>query len=108
MRGAPVVVGALLSPTKIPVAGTPTPPLDTSTTTWGWIHLVVGAVVVAAGFLVFAGKVWARAVGVVVASSVGCQPLPARRSSGLGLARRRRDLVVILALSVHGSEIKAG
>ena len=32
-------------------------------TTWGWIHLLVGALLVAAGFFLFTGAVWARAVG---------------------------------------------
>ncbi|MFA9431949.1 hypothetical protein [Egicoccus sp. AB-alg2] len=37
-------------------------------TTWGWIHLIVGAVVLAAGIGLFSGAMWARVVGVVVAS----------------------------------------
>src|SRR6478609_3378272 len=37
-------------------------------TTWGWIHLVMGVVVAAAGFFVLQGAVWARAVGVAVAA----------------------------------------
>src|SRR5262245_30697488 len=35
--------------------------------TWGWIHLIWGVVVVFAGFGVFRGAVWARTVGVIVA-----------------------------------------
>jgi hypothetical protein len=35
-------------------------------TTWGWIHLVGGLIVVLAGFGVFKGAVWARTVGVIV------------------------------------------
>jgi hypothetical protein len=35
---------------------------------WGWVELIVGAVVVAAGFCVFLGMTWARVVGVIVAS----------------------------------------
>ncbi|MFF4378134.1 hypothetical protein ACIQI7_27325 [Kitasatospora sp. NPDC092039] len=34
---------------------------------WGWIHLILGVVVVVAGVAVFSGAVWARVVGVVVA-----------------------------------------
>ncbi|GGX91880.1 DUF7144 family membrane protein [Streptomyces fructofermentans] len=37
-------------------------------TAWGWIHLVVGLVVTLAGVALFQGAVWARAVGVVVAT----------------------------------------
>ena len=37
------------------------------TTTWGWIHLLLGIVIVAAGMGLFTGAVWARTVGVVMA-----------------------------------------
>ena len=37
-------------------------------TTWGWIHIVVGLLVAVAGFYVLSGAVWARIVGVLVAS----------------------------------------
>ena len=37
-------------------------------TTWGWIHLVLGLVVVAVGFGVLSGQTWGRVGGVVVAS----------------------------------------
>ena len=39
-----------------------------STTTWGWIHLLIGVVLFASGFGVFSGNILARTVGVVVAA----------------------------------------
>ncbi|MFF2045666.1 hypothetical protein ACFVVX_35125 [Kitasatospora sp. NPDC058170] len=36
-------------------------------TGWGWIHLILGIVIVLAGCALFTGAVWARAVGVVLA-----------------------------------------
>ena len=36
-------------------------------TAWGWTHLIVGAVVAAAGFAVLSGQVWGRSVGVGIA-----------------------------------------
>lgn len=36
-------------------------------TTWGWIHLVMGIIVVLAGFALFSGAVWARTIGVILA-----------------------------------------
>jgi hypothetical protein len=36
-------------------------------TTWGWLHLALGIVVALAGFAVFSGQPWARAVGIVLA-----------------------------------------
>ncbi|MFJ9776115.1 hypothetical protein ACIRVF_33585 [Kitasatospora sp. NPDC101157] len=38
-----------------------------STTGWGWIHLILGIILVLAGTALFSGAAWARAVGVVVA-----------------------------------------
>ncbi len=36
-------------------------------TGWGWVHLILGVVIVLAGCALFTGAVWARAVGVVLA-----------------------------------------
>jgi hypothetical protein len=35
-------------------------------TGWGWIHLILGIVIVLAGFALFQGATWARVVGVVL------------------------------------------
>jgi len=76
---------------------------------WGWAHLVVGAVVLVSGFMVFAGKVWARAVGVLVAlsSAVGSMAFLAAYPVW-SMMTIVLDVVVIWALTVHGSEIRAG
>jgi hypothetical protein len=37
-------------------------------TTWGWIHLILGVILVLAGIAVFRGAVWARTVGVIFAT----------------------------------------
>ena len=39
-----------------------------STKGWGWTHLILGALVFAAGFCVLLGMVWARVLGVILAS----------------------------------------
>lgn len=36
-------------------------------TGWGWIHLILGIVIVLAGCALFTGAFWARAIGVVLA-----------------------------------------
>lgn len=41
---------------------------DKNLDTWGWIYVVVGLVVIAAGVAIFGRAQWARWVGVVVAS----------------------------------------
>jgi len=34
---------------------------------WGWIHLILGAIMLITGFFLFTGAGWARAVGIVLA-----------------------------------------
>ncbi|MFJ7905472.1 hypothetical protein [Kitasatospora sp. NPDC096204] len=35
---------------------------------WGWIHLIIGVLIMVAGIAVFSGALWARIFGVAVAS----------------------------------------
>ncbi|WFG46859.1 hypothetical protein PaSha_17850 [Pseudonocardia alni] len=35
-------------------------------TTWGWIHLLAGIALVAAGFAVMSGRLWGRVVGIAI------------------------------------------
>jgi hypothetical protein len=83
--------------------------LDLGYTTWGWLHLLTGLVVAAAGVFVLAGTVWARAVGTAVAmvSAVGSLLFVAAHPAWSVLTLVL-DVLVILALTVHGSEIKPG
>jgi uncharacterized membrane protein len=37
-------------------------------TTWGWIHVVLGIVVLAAGVGVITGQLWGRVVGITIAT----------------------------------------
>lgn len=41
---------------------------DISATTWGWVHMLLGIVVGAAGVAVLAGQTWARVTGIALAS----------------------------------------
>ncbi|HVN11602.1 MAG TPA: hypothetical protein VMT69_05885 [Kineosporiaceae bacterium] len=42
--------------------------INTGASTWGWIMMIAGLVVLAAGFGVIAGAAWARWTGIVLAS----------------------------------------
>ena len=39
-----------------------------SGSTWGWVHLLFGILVLLAGFAVLTGQTWARVTGIVLAS----------------------------------------
>jgi hypothetical protein len=40
---------------------------DVDVTTWGWIHLILGAIIAFAGISIYTGAVWARSVGILLA-----------------------------------------
>ncbi len=75
-------------------------------TTWGWIHLIMGIVVAAAGFFVFNGAVWARTVGVIVAvvsALFNFAWLPWYPIWSIAIITL--NVFVIWALTVHGRDI---
>jgi hypothetical protein len=83
--------------------------VDVDFTTWGWTQVIAGVVVLVAGLCVFAGQVWARAVGVFLALLSAILNLGFLSAYPLwSLMMIALDVVIILALTVHGSEIKAG
>ena len=87
-------------------AVTPNYVLKFDVTTWGWIHLIGGIVVVLAGFGVFSGKVWARTVGVILAAVsalVSFAWIPLYPIWSIVLIAI--DVTVIWALTVHGRDI---
>ncbi len=40
---------------------------ELDTTAWGWVHLLLGVVILLAGFALFSGKVWAGTLAIVLA-----------------------------------------
>ena len=43
-------------------------PLTNDVKTWGWVVLIIGAVMILSGFLIFSGNMFGRIVGVIVAA----------------------------------------
>jgi hypothetical protein len=85
---------------------TPNYILEFDSTTWGWIHLIGGIVVLLAGISVFKGSVWARVVGVLVASIsaiVSFAWIPIYPIWSLIIIAV--DVAVIWALTVHGRDV---
>jgi hypothetical protein len=76
-------------------------------TAWGLVHLLGGILVLAAGFGVFSGKVWARTVGVAVAMGSAVvnvaflSAYPVWSSIMILL-----NILIIWALTVHGGELR--
>ena len=101
-------VGALLADQRFLLRDTE-PFLDLETTTWGWMHVLVGGLVAAAGFLVFGGRPWARVVGATVALVSALTAFSFLSEHPVwALSVITFDVVVVLALILHGAEIKAG
>ena len=76
------------------------------TTAWGWIHLVVGIVVLLAGLALFSGAVWARTVGVIMAflaTLLGFAWLPWFPFWAILIIVA--SITVIWALTAHGRDI---
>lgn len=76
-------------------------------TTWGWIHIIGGIIIAGAGIGLFAGKMWARTVGVILAmvsavvnvSFLAAYPIWSAMMIVV-------DVLVIWAITVHGGELK--
>jgi hypothetical protein len=75
-------------------------------TTWGWIHLLAGVLLVVAGYFLFQGAVWARVVGVAVAvisAVLSFMSLPYYPIWSILIITL--DVFIIWALTVHGRDI---
>jgi hypothetical protein len=74
---------------------------------YGWVHLIVGLVIVTAGIGVLLGQVWARIVAIVFAvfsaltNLTFLAALPLWCTILIGL-----NVIAIYALAVHGGEIR--
>jgi len=85
---------------------TPKYVLQFDSTSWGWIHLLMGLVVLGAGFAVMSGKTWGRVVGItlaVLSAAANFAFLPYYPFWSLTIITL--DVFVIWALSVHGRDI---
>jgi hypothetical protein len=77
-------------------------------TTWGWVHLIAGVVVIVTGIGVLVGQTWARVIGILVAllsalaSFTFIAAYPVWSCILIAL-----DVLIIYALAVHGRELRA-
>jgi hypothetical protein len=76
---------------------------DVDVTAWGWIHLLLGVLLIVAGFFVCMGHLWARAVGIMFAVlNAVAQFLFLPHYPVWSLLMIALDIAVIWALCVYG------
>jgi len=85
---------------------TPNYLLQFDATQWGWIHLLLGLLVLFAGFGVMSGQTWARVIGVILAvlsalSNFAFIPYYPFWS----LVIITLDVFIIWALTAHGRDV---
>jgi hypothetical protein len=82
--------------------------LNLDYTTWGWTHLLIGLIAVAAGVGVLAGQMWARVIGIIIAVISALANIAFLSAypiwSTIIIAT---DILVIYALVVHGREVRS-
>jgi hypothetical protein len=77
--------------------------------TWGWVHLVLGALLICAVFGVWAGAPWARWAGIVLAAlNMITRLLFLPAYPLLSLALFAIDLLVIYGLAIYGGHHTPG
>jgi len=76
-------------------------------TVWGWVHLLAGVIVIAAGVAVFTGKIWARTIGVILATLSAVVNIAFLTAYPIwSTILITIDILVIWALTVHGGELR--
>ena len=77
-----------------------------SYTQWGWIHLLIGIVVIAAGSAVLNGQAWGRVLGVILAALSAIANFAFISSYPFwSITIMVVDLLIVYALLVHGDEV---
>lgn len=74
-------------------------------TTWGWVHLILGIVVLMAGSAVMNGRTWGRVIGILLAgfSLIANFAFFASYPFWTGTVMIV-DILIIYSLAVHGAE----
>jgi hypothetical protein len=76
-------------------------------TAWGWVHLLIGLLLIATGAALTVGQPWARVVGIVlVAVNAIAHMLTLTTYPWWSLLVIALDMFVLYALIVHGDEAR--
>lgn len=75
-------------------------------TTWGWVHMLLGVLMLCAGTALFNGRMWARVVAMILAMfNLVAQFAFLSEYPIWSLVIIAVDILVIYALTVHGREV---
>jgi hypothetical protein len=76
-------------------------------TAWGWTHLALGALAIAAGIGLLAGQMWARVLGIAMALVSAMVNLAFIAAYPLwSIVVIALDVLVIYAIAMHGQELQ--
>jgi hypothetical protein len=74
---------------------------------WGWVHLILSAVVIAGGAALLAGKMWGRVLGLIVAFLSALVNIAFLAAFPVwSVIMIVVSVLVIWALTVHGAEMR--
>jgi len=77
-------------------------------TAWGWVHLALGVIALAAAFGLLAGQMWARVVGIAMALASAVVNLAFISAYPLwSIMVITLDVIVIYAIAAHGREMQS-
>jgi hypothetical protein len=85
---------------------TPNYVLELDATQWGWTHLLLGLLVLFAGFAVLSGQTWGRVIGIILAvlsALVNFAFIPVYPFWSITIIAL--DVFIIWALAAHGRDI---
>ncbi len=83
-------------------------PVTNNVKTWGWVVLILGAILILSGFLIFAGNMFGRVIGVLAAGAnmiVQLAYLP--HYPFWSFTMILVDILVIWGIVVHGGRLMA-
>ena len=83
-------------------------PLTNNVKTWGWVVLILGAILILSGFLIFVGNMFGRVIGVIAASVNAIVQLAYLPHYPLwSFTMILVDILVIWGIVVHGGKLMA-
>ena len=81
-------------------------PVTNNVKTWSWVVLIIGVVMILAGFLIFTGNMFGRVVGILVASLNALVQLAyLNHTTFWSFTMIIIDLLVIYGLVAHGGRL---